>query len=114
MTDDAFDSEDEDEYEPTEEDLAAARRMTELAERYPTFLLLFKALTRHKRHRRLVDLGAPQQILDKETELRERALDALADAFPYDTEVNCYNFPDILNTALSELSRPHTKGGADA
>ena len=116
MVDDPEDLEDldADDYVPSAEEEKAARDAIEMAERYPLFVLITKALQRHKRMHRLIDLAAPQQILDREKELREKAFDELANAIPFDHEINSYHLADVINTLAFEIRRPHDKGGSDA
>lgn len=113
MVDDQEDP-DEGDYIPTEEELARARQAAELARRYPTFQLLAKTLRRHRRLGRLQDLEAPDQIIDQEKKLREDALEELAAAFPFDLDINVYHLPDIIETLVEEIRRPHEQGGDDA
>jgi hypothetical protein len=111
MTDQEDDADDDD---LTPEERANVEHRNRLAERYPTFVLLTKAMQRHQRLRRLRELRVPEQIIENAVEMRDKAFDILGAAFPYDTEINVYHLEDVLNTVRAELQRPHGRGRLDA
>lgn len=109
-----MDNEDEDDWEPTPEEQAAIDQQILVAKRFPTFVLLAKALMRHTRYSRLRSLEAPEQILSKSAEMRDEAMDELCAAFPFQDGVRIYHLEDVLYTLREELIRPHDSSKTDS
>jgi len=105
---------DEEDGELTPQEQRVADRMGRLATRYPTFLLLMKVVQRHRRLQRLRKIDAPEQVVETDEHLREKALDELCDALPHDPDNNVFSLPSIIATLATELAQPYPSGDADA
>lgn len=105
------------EYEPTEEEKAAAEALYRLAERHPTLTLVLKIASRHARMRRLQGIEAPDVIVDECAKLLDKGLDELCEVIPFDADSNSYSLPGIVAHFQREILRGPAKKpprGSDA
>jgi hypothetical protein len=104
----------EDDWEPTPEQKAEFDRQVQLAKRFPTFVLLARAMMRHSRYERLKELEAPEIILEKSHADRIKAWNELCEAFPCSEDVRTFLLEDVLGTLRNEFLRPHDSSKVDA
>ena len=95
---------------PTPADLAAQERFYGLLDRYPTFALVWRVVRRHDRHKRLIQLNAPEFIIEKEGRMVQEAMDALVWAFPRNLKDDVISFPAVLRALENELEHELLKG----
>jgi hypothetical protein len=110
----ADDDYEDDDWEPTPEEKEAIAQQVRLAKRFPTFVLLARAMMRHSRYERLKELGAPPVILEKSNEDRVKSWNDLCAAFPRSEDARIFMLEDVLSTIRDEFVRPHDSSKTDA
>lgn len=87
----------------TAEDLRVAeQRCIEYGLRHPTFLLVWKVVTRRARLLRLRAMKAPALLLETEQRQLDEALDVLCQALPFDEDTETYSLPLLVRHFLDE------------
>lgn len=102
--------EDWDPWEPSPEDVAAREKYYAMTRRYPTLLIVMQVVHSYARLKKMMALGAPEQMTRHERELLDGRLDKLCAAMPFDETVDTYPFRDLVDHFRQEILLPPGEG----
>ena len=105
-----IDDDNDDNWESSPEEEAQMAAFYQMAERYPTFLIVMKIVHSYTRRKKLAQLEAPEIIVANEQELLDKRLDEFCAAMPYLPDVGTYSLPGIIEHFRAELMQDPGKG----